>query len=967
MEGQSASLRPNGYPRDHRGPRRSQYSYDQSKNNARFGPQIRQTTKTVKTLQRTEDNFPKLLSPSEVFCGDRFGGSSTRVVPRPDHSLLAGGDASKLTKLKEASLNFQKNLSLSAKTFVQPTDLVKNVKQTYASISAVNKDILKDKINVKNISTRTSVMPNVEESSQEMVQSQLWEQPTQPPEDATGDQPASGAGGDAGHVSRDIDTLQGFNSNTFAKDYSHEAWVQYSGLIQNHIFKIESCIRAKAETLEKTLLLKMTNGSSPGGSPLSFQASCSGSISARTWKDKNGRLVNLIPGKDFTVQPQVIPGIAEIFVNKEEHRDWLTNQYRFPYLKLSIDTDGSVVEHGQAGSFYITQLRAPLQIYDFWGLDHEHFDTFDDQIVGLMKDLAPGLGFNVVNVEGMVPMFDPQEKMFKTTPVLANKRVTVEVPVGDPFVLTDGSFLLNLPAVGERVVHSSRVKAMPECLYCGKQCFKDGCRERCKHCGMAFVGGHSEETCPHKSKGEDFAKANLWIEKSTKQALKFHTNIVSYKQTAEQKRETLKNRTNVDEIMSCVLETQLRIQSTTMVPAAMRDAFEDVAVDRRDFLVPADSSSVRKNSARARDQQRGSDAHASVHTVAQPGDKNDEDYIKRLMKEVRPEQPSASRDGALQVQPEQPGTPVDNVVREAAELDRRLESLPVHIQPVNPTEQEHAEAVDGERDLDTAGTDTVEDTEAAAEANPGDDSEPKVDTDSTVPEVESSSGDESSDEEEVLSNGEAESPEPESGVSSDGVKGDAVEPLVVSNTVPVVESEGDTSKKVESLVGSNSGGGSEESVRDGGSNPTVTVTTDPSVTSSGLGSPDTSGGSRLPNKDNINIGVFDVSTFAGTGIAAAGSTPANSEMEWCDVGAQPVQPVHRAKSKTRRSSDSDELTAKKGRQRSRSKKKEIKMGKDSFETYLNTLPEPRRSEVLELQLRASSQPLPDTSDNDLYS
>ena len=61
----------------------------------------------------------------------------------------------------------------------------------------------------------------------------------------------------------------GFAANSFSDSYSQEAWIQYSGLIQDHLVKVESFIRAKAESLNSTLLVKMSNGGSPGGSPTS--------------------------------------------------------------------------------------------------------------------------------------------------------------------------------------------------------------------------------------------------------------------------------------------------------------------------------------------------------------------------------------------------------------------------------------------------------------------------------------------------------------------------------------------------------------------------------------------------------------------------------------------------------------------------------------------------------------------------
>ena len=292
----------------------------------------------------------------------------------------------------------------------------------------------------------------------------------------------------------------GFQANTFARDFSQEAWVQYSGLIQDHLYKIESFIRAKAQTLESTLLVKMSNGGSPGGSPYSFQSSISGSISARTWTDSNGRKLNLVPGKDFTVQPQVIPGIAEIHVEAREHREWLLGQYKFPYLKISINSEGQVTHHGQAGTFFVTQLRAPLQLYDIWGVDKEHFDKFDTPLNNLFQDLCPGVVFSIVNVRTNVPAYNASTDRWVTVPTLSNKRVTIEVPPGNDFVLPDGPYLLNIDGVGERVVHSQQVKAVPDCPYCGKRCFKDGCKDRCRVCGLPFTEDHMEATCQHTDK-----------------------------------------------------------------------------------------------------------------------------------------------------------------------------------------------------------------------------------------------------------------------------------------------------------------------------------------------------------------------------------------------------------------------------------------------------------------------------------
>ena len=579
MEGQMANmtLRPNGYPpRDYRGPRQRPERDNNKRNEASFGPGTSRAERTFHVAKSYQADFP-LLSLSASY-------KPSRVGPKLFSETLVEG--SSMVKLKKASENFKENIASSSKSFKKPVDIERTVKETFASITSTGAlSSVSNSTSPNNGGTVLQVSPTVMPDIQtEATHSTV---PTS--------EPVAGAGVE----------INGFAANTFASEYSTEAWVQYSGLIQNHLTRIESCIRAKAQTLTSTLLIKMANGNSPGGTPLSFQASVCGSLSRRTWKD-HGASVNLVPGTDFTVQPQIIPGIAEVHVPKKEHREWLINQYKFPYYKLSIDSKGEVVDHGQAGSFFVTQLRAPVKIYDFWGLDNEHFNSFDKPVGDLLQDLCPGVSFKILNIESSVPCFDPQEQKWKTTSVLGNKRVTLEVMGGSDFELHDGTYLVNLEGVGERIIHSAKVKAVPSCAYCNGHCFKDGCRQRCSHCGMEFTEDHIEFSCPYKGRGFEFAQANLWIEKSTKLALKCHSNIISYKQSADEKRETLMHRVDSEKIMAAVRETQIRIMSTTMVPSSMRDRFEEIVANKDDFLVPACGSADRRQHSRQRAQRQES-------------------------------------------------------------------------------------------------------------------------------------------------------------------------------------------------------------------------------------------------------------------------------------------------------------------------------------------------------------------------
>lgn len=582
---QAQASRPSLYP----GGNSRKKKYDSSKNVSKFAPK-KQSMEPETEVIKSYTPYVQAFKP-----GKSFG----RSIPKPVLKTGDSNDKSELTRL--ASADFRENLKFSSKKmFNNPGEMEKSVVRSYASISGGDKlgnrtesGNIEIGSKVSNTLSGKSVMPIDSFRNAPVGLKNIF---------GLGDEGGSQAmGGPADNAPT------GFEANTFSAAYKQEAWVQYSGLIQDNLAVLESFIRAKAGTVESTLMVKMSNGRSPGGSPSAFQASVSGSISARIWKEDTGRAVNLVPGKDFTVQAHAIPGIAELHVPKKEHRDWLVGQYRFPYLKLSIDGGGKVINHGQEGTFYITQLTKPLQLYDIWGVDKEHFQKFDGPIEKEFKDVFPEVPFNLINVKANVPAFNPEDNTWGTTSVPSHKRVALEVPPNSDLCLPNGFMLLNIQGVGERVVYTQRVLAVPECPYCGGNCPKGGCRNRCKWCGIAFVEGHFEDNCEHKAKGEVFYDSNLWIEKTTRQALQYRTNLLSYSMGTEEKHEIIKKRLDRKAIEEAVLDTQARIMSTALLPLELRQDFEARAFDRDDVLVPSEASSaatrksaMNRNTAQAR-------------------------------------------------------------------------------------------------------------------------------------------------------------------------------------------------------------------------------------------------------------------------------------------------------------------------------------------------------------------------------
>ena len=627
--------------------KKGNYFYDQKRNYSKFGPQrSTEVVEVSKDVVASNTQYTPAFIPTNMFGSTK---RRNRVMPKPD---LSGAMDNNSVMVKLASDNFKQNINISpTRVLNNPQVLNSEVSKTYAQMSGgrtlnINSNyrsvmpvrILAENVggNVQRDTAQEAASGSVvieggnvqRDTAQEAASGSVVIEGASPVMDQTQQGTSLLIAGNSNNTlqenssvvrndgesgSREVtsnvnvaqndvgsESREGFQANSFSKEFSQEAWVQYAGLIQDHLFKIESFIRAKAQTLSQTLLVKMSNGGSPGGSPSAFAASISGSISARTWKDANGRTFNLIPGKDFTVQAQIIPGIAELHVTSKEHMEWLVGQYRFPYLKLAINAEGQVVQHGQAGTFFITQLRAPLQLYDIWGVDAEHFNEFDNPLKNLIQELCPGVGFKVVNVRTNVPAYDAVSEEWVTVPTLSNKRVTIEVPPGSDFVLPDGPYLLNIEGVGERVVYSQQVKAIPGCQHCGKHCFRDGCKERCKHCGLPFTEEHIEFTCKHKDKDRSFAKSNLWIEKTTKQAIKLHANLISYTQSSDEKISTLHQRLDAESVGQAVLDTQARIMKTAMLPYEMRGQYDGLCASsedaefNREFLLPREGSDGRR-------------------------------------------------------------------------------------------------------------------------------------------------------------------------------------------------------------------------------------------------------------------------------------------------------------------------------------------------------------------------------------
>ena len=385
----------------------------------------------------------------------------------------------------------------------------------------------------------------------------------------------------------------GYKANSFSEAYSSEAWVYYAGLMNDHMAKMESFIRAKAQNCEKTCLVKMAPGFTPTGSPEVFQMSISGSISLRRfWNSSNQNYTNLQPGKDFIVTPTAVPGVAEIWVPNESHRLWLFHQNKFSYHKLIIK-NGKVENLGVKGSFYITSLRAPPQLYDILGAEYEHSSKYNKPIADMFKKLCPdAVDLHVEEVTKQVPCLDPSSLEWVVKDVPGHKRVSITCPPESTFKLPDGPMVLNLGDIGTRIVHTRRVLATTECQLCGERCW-NGCRNRCSQCGLS---GHIKDECPNKQLG-DIRRSSQWVETSVKTALRTFSNPLY--DDKEDLQQVLDNRVGDTTIQEHVSEVQAKIMILANLPKEARDEVEERQFDKADLLSVANASVELRSKAKA--------------------------------------------------------------------------------------------------------------------------------------------------------------------------------------------------------------------------------------------------------------------------------------------------------------------------------------------------------------------------------
>jgi hypothetical protein len=392
--------------------------------------------------------------------------------------------------------------------------------------------------------------------------------------------------------------INGHKANSFADAYSSEAWVYYAGLMSDHMAKMESFVRAKAENCEKTLLVKMAPGFTPTGTPEAFQMSISGSISLRRYWDYTSRsYTNLQPGKEFIVTPTAVPGIAEIWVPKESDRTWLIHQNRFSYHKLVIEKNGQVQNLGVKGSFFITSLRTPPQLYDILGAEFEHSDKYNEPLADLFKKVCPdALAIHVEEVTKPVPCLNPVTFEWVVKDVPGHKRVSITCPPESPFKIPDGPMVISLgETIGTRIVHTRRVLATTECQLCGERCWKD-CKNRCSQCGLS---GHIQVNCPNKQLG-DIRKSSQWVESSVKTAMRIFSNpLYGDKDDFAQ---VMAERVGDSVIDDHVAEAQVKIMILANVPKETRDQVEEKTFDRSDLLSVAQDSSFLRNKSRGSNQ-----------------------------------------------------------------------------------------------------------------------------------------------------------------------------------------------------------------------------------------------------------------------------------------------------------------------------------------------------------------------------
>ena len=427
-------------------------------------------------------------------------------------------------------------------------------------------------------------------------------------------------------ISMEGSTSSVFDANEYSAEHSQESWLRYSGRVPERVRKVQQLLTAKAGSLKSTLMCKMNNGNSGGVTPLQFGKNIFACISRMKYTNDRGEDIPFKAGVDYQVFHQAVSGIAEIYAPDEYIREKLTSTYKFPYHKLVTDERGRPAFGPQEGVFFITQLRQPKQLYDIVGVDYELSTQFDKPLKDLFTRLLPqGANITVNNVNMYNDALNEDGDWIKIS-VPGPKRVTVECPAGEDTEIPDGPMVLNIPTLGQRVVHTELKRTTNLCHLCGgpyNQCRRK-CQERCRNCGMAFTEGHSsEESCQHKDKANTrFALNNITIERNARMDKQLFSDPIDDSLDNEKLKDILVKRRDINSFQKDIFKEQARIAALAMVPAEMRtDLDYHLSSDTEDVTYMAniratelDKTYSRKKTAfiRKKEERRARDEHIPI-------------------------------------------------------------------------------------------------------------------------------------------------------------------------------------------------------------------------------------------------------------------------------------------------------------------------------------------------------------------
>ena len=369
-------------------------------------------------------------------------------------------------------------------------------------------------------------------------------------------------------------TTSVFSANEYSSEHSQESWLRYSGRVPERIRKVQQLLTTKAGSLKSTLMCKMNNGNTGGVPPMQFGKNIFACISRMKYVNGEGRMVSFKPGVDYKVFHQAVSGIAEIYAADEFIREKLTATYKFPYHKVLTDANGRPTFGKQEGVFFITQLRQPKQLYDIVGVDYELTANFDQPLKEIFTRLLPQGSTVTINNVNMYNDALNEDGEWEKICVPGPKRVSVECPAGDDAEIPDGPMLLNIPTLGQRVLHTELRRTANLCHLCGgpyTACSRM-CIERCRNCGMAYTEGHiSEETCPHKDKANTkFAENNINIERSARMDKQLFSDAIDDSLPTVELTDIIAKRRDMSRFQKDIFREQARIAALAMVPAEMR-------------------------------------------------------------------------------------------------------------------------------------------------------------------------------------------------------------------------------------------------------------------------------------------------------------------------------------------------------------------------------------------------------------